>query len=245
VKQDTYPKGRRCAESCHSIPLRGRAGEIKARALVDECDLKHVTEGRWSFNGSYAVRRINGRLMYLHRLLLESELGPGDTVDHINRDRLDNRRANLRVIPARWQPQNTSSHRDSTSWYRGVCGRPGRWIAQVGHGGHTVYLGSYASEVDAAAAAAQYRAEHLPYSVEDPTLLSRTPRRLQDQPQMLGWAGATAARLALMSTTLSQRAIAEMLGVSPGSIFAMTKGRAAGVAERAGIEDAQEGGAIP
>ena len=77
------------------IPL-GRG----AVAIVDEADFPWLTSlGSWRLNSSgYAVHYTthNGRrrTLYMHPLILKPT--PGVQMQHINRDRLDNWRENLR-----------------------------------------------------------------------------------------------------------------------------------------------------
>lgn len=89
----------------------------------------------------------------LHRMLLRP---PADmVVDHINGDRLDNRRANLRVCTQTENLANGKPHRDGKSKYRGVCfrKREGTWRAQISLGGQkSKYLGQYPTEEEAAMA---------------------------------------------------------------------------------------------
>lgn len=149
------------------LPLHARGGELKGFAILDDEDCAQAAY-RWCLNaGGYAVRKVGGKVEYLHRII--AGVRGSITVDHRNRDKLDNRRANLRLAPQSSQPQNTSAHRDGSSRFRGVSRRRGSWRAQV----KSLYLGSYEIEEDAAAVAARYRAKHLPFSVEDPDLLAR------------------------------------------------------------------------
>jgi hypothetical protein len=97
------------------------------------------------------------RQEYLHRLLMRP--GRGLTVDHINGDRLDNRRANLRVCTMQQNSWNTPAQtsKQKSSRYKGVSrgsvpnlARP--WCAQVCVNGQIVRCGWFATELEAAMA---------------------------------------------------------------------------------------------
>lgn len=81
------------------IPLHRRGG-IAAYTLVDDVDWERFKDIRWHPRSplGYASAVIDGRIEYMHRLILG--LGPGSDLecDHINRDPLDNRRCNLRAV---------------------------------------------------------------------------------------------------------------------------------------------------
>jgi hypothetical protein len=88
--------------------------------------------------------------------------------DHIDRDRLNYRRSNLRALPKGKNSQNQSSYRGSSSAYRGVSWdrRRGKWSAYVCGGGKTTSLGRFNTEEAAAAAAKDGRARLLPFAVD-------------------------------------------------------------------------------
>jgi hypothetical protein len=104
----------------------------------------------------------------MHRELLGLSPGDGLYVDHINRNRRDNRRSNLRVVTKAQQQQNLSGRRGTSSRYRGVYlnWQTGGWVAQGLLEGKRVNLGTYDSELLAARVAADHRRKHLPYSHE-------------------------------------------------------------------------------
>lgn len=64
--------------------------------IVSGKDYPALSKHRWHLHSQgYASTNINGRLVLMHRLIMGTPRGM-DT-DHINGDKLDNRRTNLRV----------------------------------------------------------------------------------------------------------------------------------------------------
>ncbi len=79
-----------------AIPLT--RGKI---AIVDDEDYEYLSQWDWCYGGSgYAARwrRIDGkkRLVYMHTVI--NQTPEGGITDHINRNKLDNRRENLRTV---------------------------------------------------------------------------------------------------------------------------------------------------
>ena len=104
--------------------------------------------------GGYPAVTIDGKNIPLHGLLVRR--AGGKVVDHINRNPLDNRRANLRLC---FQYQNTwngGAHKDSKSGVRGVCKKGNKWTAyiskHVARGGKQITLGYFSSFEEAVAA---------------------------------------------------------------------------------------------
>lgn len=152
------------------IALGGKRGRGRV-ALVDADLATMVRAYRWHVTSAGYVARREGsgarRMVLLHRRVLELRHGEyGWLGDHINGDKLDNRRQNLRVVDHAANAQNVRA-RGGASPHRGVYrNRQGRWCACVGLLGRTRYLGTFETELDAAQAAAEYRREHLSYSRE-------------------------------------------------------------------------------
>lgn len=149
------------------IPLRDRHGVARAFAIVDSADAKELNRNRWCLNNNgYAVRgrKRNGKttLIPMHRQILGLEPGDRRQVDHINGDRLDNRRANLRIVTNAQNAQN----RKPTGRHRGVAFHKasGRYRAEATLAGQTRSLGYFDTPEEAAEAASRFRAEHMPYS---------------------------------------------------------------------------------
>lgn len=154
------------------IPLRARGGEIRAYAVVDDADFDWLNRWPWHLDSGYAARMElrdgKRRPVRMHRQILG--LGPGDKRqgDHINRDRLDHRRANLRVCTRgdADNRQNVGLYSTNTSGYRGVGWDKSRnkWMA-YGHIDDKMHnLGRYDTAESAAEVAAAFRREHMPFS---------------------------------------------------------------------------------
>lgn len=146
------------------LPLRGRDGSIRAWTMVEAPDFEELAQYRWYLmNRGYAVRSVGTRPQDVRKVLLHRQLmglGFGDPaqVDHINFNKLDNRRSNLRVVSARFNKEHRPPRSDSTSRFRGVYVRSGRsgWHACAGEKNRTVHLGRFDDELEAARAVNEY-----------------------------------------------------------------------------------------
>lgn len=153
------------------VPLWKRDGSVHAYAIVDAADAEWVSQRRWVYCRGYAQHRSggrkSGRSTSLHREILGLTPGDGMEGDHINRDRLDNRRANLRAIPKAGNRHNVPGNGGS-SIFRGVSWdrRYGKWAASVKASGKRHHLGYFSDEAEAAEAARAGRARYLPYAVD-------------------------------------------------------------------------------
>lgn len=114
-------------------------------ALVDDCDFEALTEHKWFFLAvGYAVRNAKKSdvpgiyrrgcyrgMIYMHRAILDAR--PKQEVDHINFDKLDNRRCNIRIASSRQNKCNRPLKRNNTSGFTGVswAKRERRWVAFI------------------------------------------------------------------------------------------------------------------
>lgn len=147
------------------IPLRRRDGSVRAYAKVDPDDFAWLMEWRWCGMGyGYAgrKRRVGDRYVTvtMHREILRVT-DPAVEVDHINGNKLDNRRSNLRVATHAENSQNkaTLSTR-GVSWHA----EKRRWRARCKIRGREHLIGYYLTADEASLAAAAFRAEHMGFT---------------------------------------------------------------------------------
>lgn len=143
-------------QNMDTLPVYNKQGQIIARTRIDLETKESLARHRWYLNpDGYAVCHVStarGRkTIYMHRLVNHT---PEDLLtDHINGDRLDNRRENLRT--ATYSQNNANSRpRRRRGRYRGVYWHnpTGKWVAQISVDGRLRHLGLFASELSAARA---------------------------------------------------------------------------------------------
>lgn len=123
--------------------------------LVDDEDYERLNKYKWCLSvAGYPCKswRVDGRktVILMHRMIMADEGYPlkGNDVDHINRDKLDNRKSNLRVVSHKENGWNLSKNKNNTSGYPGVScnGRSKRnpWEAKIRIGrDRAISLGYY------------------------------------------------------------------------------------------------------
>ncbi len=146
------------------IPIWNRAREIVGIAVIDAADAELVRSYRWRLQKGYARGYKNGQSVFMHRLFLGNLKG-GLQTDHINRNRLDNRRCNLRACSPAQNSQNLYPRGSVNA--RGVTFEHGKWLARVQrHRDKTLFRKSYSKLSDAIDAVKKARATHFTYSEE-------------------------------------------------------------------------------
>ncbi len=104
----------------------------------------------------YLQVRVQSRDYLAHRLAWLYIRGewPKDQIDHINRNRSDNRIANLREVTNKQNGQNASKSRSNTSGYPGIYWyKPySKWRARITHNYKDIHLGYFSILEDAIAA---------------------------------------------------------------------------------------------
>ncbi len=121
-------------------------------AYVDAADYDWLSRWTWSSVNGYAARNEKGKIVYMHRQILQAP--PGKIVDHFNHNKLDDTRPNLRLCLRHENQRNQRKKRGSLSKYKGVGYSKDRhkWYAQIKIMGKDIWLGYYKDEIEAARA---------------------------------------------------------------------------------------------
>lgn len=146
-------------------------------ALVSDEDADLIAPYTWVLDSRGYVRASAGKVKQRHALMHRMVLNltdPDVWGDHINGNRLDNRRTNLRPVTPGQNGQNTIS-RGGRSRYRGVWldtrrkRRP--WVAEFKIGGKKCRVGRFRTEYEAAQAVNTERLKAMPFARPDPGLI--------------------------------------------------------------------------
>ena len=81
----------------------------------------------------------------MHRFI--NNTSKGFDTDHINRDKLDNRRSNLRTVTTIENQRNTNTRKDNKSGYKGVTWNKQRnkWHVSIRVDTKLIFLGLYSN----------------------------------------------------------------------------------------------------
>lgn len=110
-------------------------------ALVDAEDFDRINQWKWYFCHGYANRSKDN--VSMHRFI--NETPKGLYTDHINRDKLDNRKVNLRTVTKSQNDHNTGPMKNNKSGYKGIYWyqEKGKWKVQIAINKKNIHLGYF------------------------------------------------------------------------------------------------------
>lgn len=125
----------------------------KKIAKVDDDDYAELSAYKWRYHSQgyacrwdYSVRP--KRMILMHRQIMNTPKGL--ETDHINHDKLDNRRTNLRIVSSTINGLNASLAKNNTSGFQGVSRAGNRWRAYININRKQISLGCFDTKEDAA-----------------------------------------------------------------------------------------------
>lgn len=123
--------------------------KTKEKIICDLEDWKYLKNFCWYLNShGYPMAATKGKKnVTMHKMIMrENHL---EVVDHINRNKLDNRKENLRYTTYKVNSQNRSMNYNNKSGHSGVYKVKNRWQACIGVDWKRIYLGSFKTKEEA------------------------------------------------------------------------------------------------
>lgn len=124
--------------------------------LFSRSDLSVAKRHTWSRkhfrDGWYVYTTVKRKYTNFHTVIFDNE-GSGLQIDHINRDKMDNRRENLRLCKGQQNSFNKKPSKSNTSGYKGVFHHcSGKWVSTIGFCRRQIGLGPFETREQAAEA---------------------------------------------------------------------------------------------
>jgi hypothetical protein len=122
--------------------------------IVNDIDYDYMSKYKWVLRDGYVIRKLGTTTVSLHReIILRMGLVIPDkhVVDHSNRDRLDNRRCNLRVVTYSVNNSNKYKYCNNSSGFTGVSynTESKKYHTYINVKGKTISLGCFEDIEDA------------------------------------------------------------------------------------------------
>lgn len=119
--------------------------------FVDEIDYERLSKFTWWITGNgYVYSARDYKHLSMHRVVT-GITDPKITVDHKDRNKLNNRRENLRVCTQAKNTYNKGLNKNSTTGFKGVyfLKARGKYVAKIGIGYKSIHLGCFRNIEDA------------------------------------------------------------------------------------------------
>jgi len=131
------------------------------QVFIDDEDYQKISSYKWhTHTGGYAVTKIKNKSFYMHRLIMNAQ--KGIEIDHINSNKLDNQKKNLRIVSRSINMRNRFGHKDSSSQLLGVSFKKDKqkWQARIYVEGKHIHIGYFNNPLDAKLARIEFIKMH-------------------------------------------------------------------------------------
>lgn len=112
--------------------------------IFDRDDFELINNGCWYVNANgYLTSKRNNKAVLFHRIV--TNCPDNMKVDHINHNKLDNRKSNLRICTDLENSKNKGLRKDNKSGVTGVRWdkQKNKWTASIRYNNNKIYLGGY------------------------------------------------------------------------------------------------------
>ena len=132
------------------LELLGRGQKLEQNYfLISIRSLEKIIRHDWYIDSNGYPMTYTARSKTLHKNLLGKQ-EKGYVIDHINRNKCDNRLENLRVITARENSYNRTKNANSNNKYKGVIKRGNKYVACISKDGIKKEITGFETEEEAA-----------------------------------------------------------------------------------------------
>ena len=135
-------------------------------AFIDDKNFNWLNKHKWyaqKHRKTYYAKRNTiidqkQKIIYMHRLIIENKLKrkikSNEETHHINKNGLDNREENLKIVTKSQHRMMKEKRKDCTSCYKGIYYHKQRkkWHARIQLNGKCISLGLFKNELNAAKA---------------------------------------------------------------------------------------------
>lgn len=132
-----------------------KLGKLNKYTLVDDEDFGYFNQWKWYFSSrGYVTHSTYNKgkvgIIYMSRLIMNVKRG--EIIDHINGDKLDNRKCNLRFCTPQQNNMNRGIQKNNTSGYKGVSWNKekNKWQSYFIFNNRKKHLGYFSDKVEAA-----------------------------------------------------------------------------------------------
>ncbi len=119
-------------------------------AIIDAGDFDLISKYKWYCNkDGYALTTTGSTGTRMHRLILGAN--KKEICDHVNLNKLDNRKSNLRICTQKENLRNRSKNKNNSSKFKGVFwhSTAKKWMVQI-YADKFIYLGLFTNKKKAA-----------------------------------------------------------------------------------------------
>lgn len=128
--------------------------DIPFKVLIDDSLADDLLLYKWYVSVyGYVTASIGGKSVFMHRYVMSKFFDISNhQIDHINLNKLDNRKENLRLANGSQNSANRNKQKNNTSGYKGVIKAGEVWNARIRIEGGTYGIGSFPNAEEAAIA---------------------------------------------------------------------------------------------